>query len=128
MDLTGLDAGSPDDAPTPLVEGIIRSWKKPLKELSDEEIGDLVIQHDGYPYVLDLVWPRLENDPLFYGGNYPGDVLSVLIRAQPEIWADRPEYKARIDDLYRKALGRPVDENEAFRESLDLPGADAVVH
>ena len=77
-ELTGFDAGDPDDAPTPLVEAIIRSWKKPLSDLSHEEIGDLVIQQDGFPHVLDLVWPKLESDPLFDGGNYPGDVLSSL--------------------------------------------------
>jgi hypothetical protein len=106
-ELTGLDAGNPDDAPTNMVEAIIRSWKKPLNQLSDEEIGRLVVQHDGYPYVLDLVWPKLESDPLFDGGYYPGDVLSSLIRADPEIWADRPQYKARLDALYRAALERP---------------------
>ena len=123
--LTGRDAGDPDDAPTHMVQTIIRSWKKPLDRLSNEEIGRLVVQHDGYPYVLDLVWPKLENDPLFEGGYYPGDVLSNLVRAGPEIWADRPEYKARLEGLYRRALERPFDENEAFRESLDLPGPEA---
>jgi hypothetical protein len=125
-ELTGLDAGNPDDAPTNMVEAIIRSWKKPLNQLSDEEIGRLVVQHDGYPYVLDLVWPKLESDPLFDGGYYPGDVLSSLIRADPEIWADRPQYKARLDALYRAALERPENENDAFRETLHLPGPDSM--
>ena len=111
-----------------MVEAIIRSWKKPLNQLSDREIGRLVVQHDGYPHVLDLVWPKLEQDPLFEGGYYPGDVLSNLIRADPQIWADRPEYKARLDALFQRALGRPLDENDAFRESLKLPGSDAALN
>jgi hypothetical protein len=120
--LTGLNAGNPHDAPTDMVEAIIRSWKKPLRQLSDQEIGRLIVQHDGYPYVLDLVWPKLENDPLFDGGYYPGDVLSNLVRAEPQIWADRPEYETRLQALYRRALERPYEENGAFRESIDLPG------
>ena len=124
--LTGLDAGSPDEAPTPMVEAIIRSWKKPLNRLSDEEIGQLVVQHDGYPYVLDLVWPKLESDPLFDGGDYPGDVLSNLIRADAQIWDDRPQYKAQLEALYQRAMQRSEDENDAFRESLDLPGSESV--
>ena len=127
-ELTGFDAGDPNEAPTPMVEAIIRSWKKPLNQLSDREIGRLVVQHDGYPHVLDLVWPKLEQDPLFEGGYYPGDVLSNLIRADPQIWADRPEYKARLDALFQRALGRPLDENDAFRESLKLPGSDAALN
>jgi hypothetical protein len=82
--LTGIDVGDPEDlenAPTPLVRDILRSWKKPLCQLTDWEIGRLVAQHDGYPYVLDLVWPKLRVDPLFEGAYYPGDVLSLLIQA-----------------------------------------------
>ena len=124
-ELTGFNAENPDEAPTPMVEGIIRAWKKPLRELSDAEIGDLIVQHDGYPYVLDLVWPKLQKDPLFDGGHYPGDVLSILIRGDLQIWADRPEYKADLEDLYQRALRRPVDENDAFRESLSLPRSEA---
>jgi hypothetical protein len=124
-ELTGIDAGDPGDSPTHMVEAIIRSWKKPLNQLSDEEIGRLVVQHDGYPFVLDLIWPKLERDPLFDGGYYPGDVLSNLIRADPTIWTDRPEYKARLEALYRRALERPDDENDAFRETLQLPGSDS---
>jgi hypothetical protein len=96
-ELTGLDAGDPDDAPTNMVEAIIRSWKKPLNQLSDEEIGQLVVQHDGYPYVLDLVWPKLESDPLFDGGYYPGDVLSNLIRADPAKPFSYPDQTRRIE-------------------------------
>ena len=124
-ELTGLKEGDPEDAPTPMVASIRRSWKKPLNELSDDEVGELVVQHYGYPYLLDLVWPKLETDPLFDGGYYPGDVLSNLIRAEPEIWAHRPNYQDELDALYRRALERADDENDAFRESLQLPGSGA---
>jgi len=125
-ELTGVDAGDPDDAPTYMVASIIRSWKKPLNQLSDEEIGRLIVQHDGYPHVLDLVWPKLESDPLLDGGYYRGDVLSNLIRGNAAIWTDRPEYKARLGALYRRALDRPDDENRAFRDTLQLPGSDSL--
>jgi hypothetical protein len=120
-ELTGLKEGAPEDAPTPMVAAIRRSWKKPLKELDDSELGQLVVQHYGYPYLLDIVWPKLEADPLFYGGYYPGDVLSNLIRADQSIWVDRPEYRDQLETLYRRALARPDDENDGFRETLHLP-------
>jgi hypothetical protein len=130
-ELTGSDVGDPNDAdnaPTPMIQDILRSWKKPLCQLTDWEIGDLIVQHDGYPYVLDLVWPKLEADPLFEGGHYPGDVLSLLIRADPEIWAGRPEYQAGLGSLYQRALERPLDESEMFRETLNLPGSGTAVN
>ena len=122
--LTGTSEGDPDTAPTPLVASIQRAWRKPLEQLSDEEIGQLVVQQCGFPYVLDLIWPKLTADPLFDGGYYPGDVLSNLIRADQAIWATRPEYQMELDALYRLALERPADENEGFRESMSLPGDD----
>lgn len=121
--LTGLKEGDPDDAPTPMVAEIRRAWKRPLNQLSESEIGQLVVQHYGYPYLLDLLWSKLEADPLFDGGYYPGDVLSNLIRADSSIWSDRPEYEAQLEALYRRALARAEDENDAFRESLNLPGS-----
>ena len=124
-ELTGVKEGDPEDAPTEMVAAIQRSWKKPLNKLSDDEIGRLVVQHYGYPYLLDLLWPKLKADPLFEGGYYPGDVLSNLIRAEADIWADRPDYKTELDALYRRALDRPDDESDAFRESLQLPGSGA---
>ena len=129
--LTNFDVGDPEDpenAPTPMIQDILRSWKKPMCQLTDWEIGELVVQHDGFPYVLDLVWPKLESNPLFEGGHYPGDVLSLLIRAEPEIWVDRPKYKVWLGTLYQRALDRPLDENDMFRETLDLPSLDAAVN
>lgn len=120
-DLTGLSAGNAAVAETPLIEWVIRSWKKPLRDLSDDEIGRLVVQRDGFPYILDLVWPKLENDPLFDGGYYPGDVLSSLIRCDPQVWAARPNYQAQLESLYQRALDRNLEENDAFRSSLGLP-------
>jgi hypothetical protein len=121
--LTGLIEGNPEDAPTEMIADIQRSWKKPMEKLSDTEIGDLIVQHYGYPFVLDLVWPKLLADPLFDGGHYPGDVLSMLIRADPRVWAERPDFKADLAVLYRQALARPNDENDTFRESLGLLGS-----
>jgi hypothetical protein len=124
-ELTGSTEGDPDDAPTPLVERIRRSWKKPLSSLTDEEIGRLIVQRYGLPYLLDLVWIKLRHDPLFDGGYYPGDVLSNLIRWNKENWKDRPEYEAQLKGFYEEAILRPMEEKDSFLESLGLPVADS---
>lgn len=126
-DLTGLRAGDPDVAETPLIEWVMRSWRKPLCDLSDDEIGRLVVQRDGFPYILDLVWPKLENNPLLDGGYYPGDILSSLIRCEPQVWAARPHYRAKLTSLYQRALNSEPEENEAFRASLDLPSEGGMI-
>jgi CDI immunity proteins len=123
--LTGLIEDDPDDAPTQLVEWIRRSWKKPVSRLTDEEIGRLIVQQYGIPYILDVVWPKLRGDPLFDGGYYPGDVLSSLIRWDKENWKERPEYKAELQSLYQRAIQRPLEEKDSFLESLGLPTDDS---
>lgn len=117
--LTGTDAGSVDEAPTNMVRDLIGAWKTPLDQLTGREIRLLISQQDGYPYVLDLVWPMLEDDPLLEAEFYPGDILSSLMRADDTAWRDRPNYKRRLKALYERALRRPDDETEALRESLE---------
>ncbi|TCR65675.1 contact-dependent growth inhibition system immunity protein [Bosea sp. BK604] len=97
--LTGHRVGDPKDAPTGMIRTIYEAYKKPLDQLSDWDIRLLVSQYQGYPYVLDLVWPKLEADPLFDGGLYPGDVLVSLVRAEDDMWAERPDYRARLQAL-----------------------------
>ena len=104
----------------------MRSWKKPLSSLTDEEIGRLVVQGYGMPYILDLVWVKLQRDPLFEGSYYPGDVLSNLIRWEKENWKDRPEYEAELKSLYKRAIQRPIEEKDSFLESLGLPTDDSL--
>lgn len=122
--LTGLSAGDIGKAPTSTVEAVIRAWQKPLSSLADDEIGRLIVQRDGFPYILDLVWPKLMEDPLFDRGFYPGDVLSNLIRSDESIWKDRDDYAAALKTLYARALTRPDYETDAFRDSLSLPASD----
>jgi hypothetical protein len=120
-ELTGLIEGDPNDAPTPLAAWIRRSWKKPLSNLSNEEIGQLIIQECGVPYVLDLVWPKLRVNPLLDGGYYPGDILSNLIRWEDRAWTERPAYKEELKSLFEQALNRPIEEKDGFLDSMGLP-------
>lgn len=117
-ELDDVRSVDPIDAPTSLVSDVIRSRRKPLRELEAFEIGQLVVQMEGVPWILDLVFPLLRRDPLFDGGYYPGDVLSNLIRADEDTWRDRPDYRQELAGLYRTALDRPFEENDIFIESL----------
>ena len=116
--LTGVDWGEPDSAPTHMVKTIIRAGKKPLDTLNGEEIWLLVSQQEGLPFILDLVWPLIERDPLSYFDKYEGDVLSSLLKAPEAIWAKRPEYRAELESLKQRALTAPNSMNDMFRETL----------
>lgn len=107
-------------AQTKLILDVEAAFAKPLNQLADWEIGKIVVQKIGMPYILDLVMPKLAANPLFDGGYYPGDVLSNLVRAEPKIFDDRPSYRIDLADLYRRALERPWDERDAFCSSLGM--------
>jgi len=119
-ELVGVSLGDPRNAPTPLVEEYWLAWRKPLSQLSDTEIGLLVGQKDGTPFILELIWPRLRADPLVMCGDYPGDILSALLRADESIWAARPAYRAELREFYETALSRSFEDKECFLESLGL--------
>ena len=117
--LTGYDWGDPEIAPTGMVETIIRACKKPLNALDDEEIGLLISQNEGFPFILDLVWPMLERDPLHCFRHYEGDVLAKLLRAPEEIWAERPTYRAGLEGLKQRALAAPDTAKDMFCDVLE---------
>jgi hypothetical protein len=102
-----------------MVETIICAGKKPLGTLSDEEIWFLISQETGLPFILDLVWPMLERDPLHCFLHYEGDVLAKLLGADEVVWAARPEYRARLEGLKLRALAAPDYLNDKFREVLE---------
>jgi len=117
--LAGQDWGNPENAPTSMVETIIRAGKKPLGTLSDKEIWFLISQDSGLPFILDLAWPILERDPLHCFLHYEGDVLAKLLRASGDLWAARPEYRAGLKLLKQRALAAPDHINGMFREVLE---------
>ncbi|MEL7189377.1 MAG: contact-dependent growth inhibition system immunity protein [Pseudomonadota bacterium] len=121
--LTGMNVGDPDDpdnAPTSLVADIYRSWKKPLNQLDEDEIGRLIVQKDGFPYILDLVWPKLRADPLFCGGYYEGDVLANLIKADDDCWTGRENFRDELEGLFDQAMKRPHYVKDMFMEVLGV--------
>lgn len=119
-ELTGQNAGNPADAQTGMIETIIRAWKKPLKELDDRDLWLLGSQQDGLPFVLDVIWPIVQQDPLYCFDKYEGDLLSSFLRAPSDIWVARPEFQAELENLKARALAAPDCINDMFKETLGL--------
>jgi hypothetical protein len=123
--LEASDWGEPETDDTLMVKRIYSLRRKPLRSLSDDELRLAIGQEVGVPFILDLAFERLSNEPLLDGGCYPGDILSSLIRADQSIWAERPHLRESLAKLYSRALDAPPEVNDAFRESLALPESGA---
>jgi len=121
-ELDGVVWGEADPDATWMVKMIHALRRKPLAQLTDEEVRLAVRQCVGEPFSTELAIHRVERDPLCDGGCYPGDILSALIRNTTErVWQDRPDLQARLKEVYAGAAMRRDEESEAFRESLGLP-------
>lgn len=65
--------------------------KKPLSELTDEEIRVLVSQKVGLKYVLPIAVEILKRNPLTEASLYEGDLLECVLRLSPSDWSNNPE-------------------------------------
>ncbi len=118
------DWGDPDRDATYLVQRCHALRRKPLGELTDDELRVAVGQQIGFPFVLDLAFQRLEKNPLLEGGCFPGDILANLVQAPDDAWSERPELRERLKQHLQFALRQPPGMTEFFREFLKLPAGD----
>ena len=73
--------------------------KKPLQELSNEEIRLLIGQKLGLKYLLPLAVDILKTDPLIEVTFYPGDLLKQLLKLNVEDWKDNIEEKDSLLEI-----------------------------
>lgn len=120
--LTGLDWGDPDQAETRMARDVLIACRRPLMDLDHGEIWLCVSQRVGFPFILDLVWPMLRENPLTAFEHYEGDVLASLLRADLADWNSRPMYLEGLPDLKQRALAAPSFLNDMFIEVIEGRG------
>lgn len=74
-----------------VVRTVQAARKKPLSELSNEEIRVLVSQKVGLKYVLPIAVEILKRNPLTEASLYEGDLLECVLRLSSSDWSDNPE-------------------------------------
>jgi hypothetical protein len=86
--------------------------KKPLRDLTDEELRLALSQQIGLPWIVELAVERLSEDRFRIGDFYRGDVLVACLRLPPSFWADQPDLGRRVALLVATARGEldSVDE------------------
>ncbi|MFE7040015.1 contact-dependent growth inhibition system immunity protein [Streptomyces atratus] len=65
--------------------------RKPIGELTVEDMRLLIRQNEGLPYLLPLALEVLQLDPMAEGHMYEGDLLAAVLTRSPEIWSKSPE-------------------------------------
>ncbi|MBP0967592.1 MAG: hypothetical protein J5722_08155 [Oscillospiraceae bacterium] len=74
--------------------------KKPIGQLTDEELRCMIGQKTGLPYLLPLAVAHIQQEPLLEASMFPGDLLTVMLRLEPDIWA--PDTLERFRAILRE--------------------------
>ncbi|MER5753740.1 contact-dependent growth inhibition system immunity protein [Streptomyces sp. NPDC002088] len=86
-----------DRWPTPsaeasrLVATVHALRRRPIGELTVEDMRLLIGQDVGLAYLLPLALEVLRDDPMAEGDMYEGDLLSAVLTRSPAVWKERPE-------------------------------------
>ncbi len=96
-----------------LVTTCHRLRRKPLRELSVEDLRILIGQRIGLLWLIPLAVEVLEAEPLAEGDFYPGDLLAAVLRVGPDFWVGEPEWYQRIRSVLSRIPAVPKELNEA---------------
>lgn len=92
--------GEPNFASS-LVIQVHKLRKKPLCELSDEDLRLLIGQQMSLTFLLPLALERLIDNPLRSGELYTGDLFCSVLRVGKEYWKEHKELKNEVDKVIR---------------------------
>lgn len=70
--------------------------KKPIDELTTEDLRILIGQRIGLPHLLPRALTILESEPLAEGDFYPGDLLNAVLHTDRALLRCEPELLPRI--------------------------------
>ncbi|MFJ8637107.1 contact-dependent growth inhibition system immunity protein [Streptomyces sp. NPDC093568] len=82
---------TPSSDVTRLVATVHALRRKPVGELTVEDLRLLVRQDVGLAYVLPVALEVLRDDPMAEGDMYEGDLLAAVPTRNPEVWSGSPE-------------------------------------
>ncbi|MBE8523770.1 hypothetical protein ILP97_40850 [Amycolatopsis sp. H6(2020)] len=88
--LEGHSWGAPPADATRLVRTAHELRRKPVGELSAEDLRLLLGQHVGVEVLVPVALTHLEHDPMTEGDFYPGDLLVAVLAVPATYWPGHP--------------------------------------
>ncbi|MFJ2868872.1 contact-dependent growth inhibition system immunity protein [Kitasatospora sp. NPDC087314] len=70
--------------------------RRPIGELTVEDMRLLIGQDVGLAHLLPLAAEVLRDDPMAEGDMYEGDLLSAVLTGSPAVWSQRPELARKL--------------------------------
>jgi len=92
----------PREFPTSLVKNSYEYRKKPLMDLTIEEIRILASQSIGLKYIVPLALEKLNEDILAEGDLYEGDLLICISKIPDEFWKNHTTLLINLKEQIEK--------------------------
>ncbi|MFI5991801.1 contact-dependent growth inhibition system immunity protein [Streptomyces sp. NPDC051362] len=83
--------------------------RRPIGELTVEDLRLLVGQDIGLPYLLPLALEVLRENPMAEGDMYEGDLLSAVLARNPSVWTECSELSGELRVIVSKLTDLPPD-------------------
>ncbi|MCX4967340.1 contact-dependent growth inhibition system immunity protein [Streptomyces sp. NBC_00654] len=91
--------------------------RRPIGELTVEDVRLLIGQGIGLPYLLPLALALalalalevLRENPMAEGHMYEGDLLSAVLATNPSVWDEFPDLCRELRAIVLKSAGLPPD-------------------
>ena len=80
--------------------------KKPIDEFTTEDLRIMIAQSIGLQFLVPQAIGVLEDAPLIEGDCFPGDLLNVVVSADPMFYDRSPSIAARVVAVARMAVAR----------------------
>lgn len=117
--LEALEGAAPPPVPagTPVEKRCEELRRKPIEELTPDELQLQIGQRIGLDYLVPAALDVLEREPLVEGGYYPGDLLGTVLRLERGFWT---EHRA-LHERCVAVLERVQAPEEIEEEVQDFP-------
>jgi len=97
-ELDGQRWGDPPADSTGLIDNVHRLRQIPLREMTDDDIRELLLQNVGSDWLVEVALDRLADDPMA-GDLYPGDLLHAVLQTEAGYWDSHPDQLMRLWDV-----------------------------
>jgi hypothetical protein len=111
------DVPAPVPAGTPVEKRCEELRKKPIEDLTADELQLQIGQRIGLDHLVPAALDVLEREPLVEGGYYPGDLLGTVLRLDRDFWT---EHRA-LHERCVAVLERVQAPEEIEEEVQDFP-------
>lgn len=118
QEIENHDWGEPDPD-VPLAEKCHRLRRKPLAELTTEDLRLMIGQQISLPILVPLAVEVLEADPFAEGNCFQGDLLSSVLRLDEIFWNGHADSLQRIVRVVGDAKRRLPLLDEITRPSIE---------